>query len=141
MSDKNIERKAKFNLVWRKNSTYRNAFYSLIALVTLLFGEHPGRGLLNTNPKIAKPLLYAILPLSVVVYWFMNGLYKTTVSELTVSEIEIEKNQIIAEGTDKKERRVFIIVLVVFLPVFTYFLYLLISILRLSPYCTKLFLC
>ncbi len=106
-SDKNIERQAKLNLFWKKNATYRNIFLALFILICLIFGKY-GPGLLTTNPSLGRPLLYALLPICLIAYFYINRLYKTTVAELTPSEIEAEKIQLVASGATKTERRLFI---------------------------------
>ncbi len=105
--DKYLEETVKFNLVWKKNATFRNLFYWLGSIGVLIFCAYYGRIYLNSGIRI----LYVFIPISLIAYLFIQRLYKSKVTELTQVEIETEKTKLKNKNEKKLSRLFFFIIL------------------------------
>ena len=125
-----VEVRAKNSLVWKRNLKYRKVVFMLLALFGLIVVFLRLSRNTNITPELRLHVLSFFLFIGVIASIYLYRLYKATVTELTTSEIESEKIQIVASGVDKKERKPFIIISIIFGLVILLFLYYLIQILK-----------
>ena len=112
----NREKNTKINLVWNKNSVFRNLAFLMVTLIFFVLIGYKGMiPLVEKLPQFAMILKISLLLVLTVMGFFMYRLYKSTISELEQFETETEKIVTINENALKMDRIYNIIIFIIFI--------------------------
>lgn len=112
----NREKNSKINLVWNKNSVFRNLAFLMVTLIFFVLIGYKGMiPLVEKLSQFAMILKISLLLVLTVMGFFMYRLYKSTISELEQFETETEKIVTINENALKRDRIYNIIIFIIFI--------------------------